>query len=117
MKGRCLGLAVAAAIAISASACGGVGLGEPSPSGQNVASDSPLIVEETTPEPVPARSAVIPEGDYYKPPGWDGSDVNCSAFDTRAHAQSFFEGTGGSRFRDDFGLDGDHDEVACEQLP
>jgi micrococcal nuclease len=57
-------------------------------------------------------------GSFYKPPGWDGvSDVNCKDFDTRAHAQSFFVGTHGSRSNDPYGLDGDHDGKACETLP
>lgn len=55
---------------------------------------------------------------FYKPPGWDGhSDVDCSDFDTHAHAQSFFIGTGGSTSNDQYGLDGDSDGQACESLP
>ena len=60
----------------------------------------------------------VKSGAFYKPPGWDGSsDVNCKAFDTHAHAQSFFIGTGGSTSNDPYGLDGDHDGKACETLP
>lgn len=84
------------------------------------ATESPLIVEETTPKPAASRNAGdggIPSGDYYKPSGWKGGDVNCGDFDTHAHAQSFFKGTGGSKQFDDYGLDGDHDGVACENLP
>jgi hypothetical protein len=70
---------------------------------------TPLAVEA---QPTPKSGA------YYKPPGWDGvSDVNCKAFDTHAHAQSFFKGTGGSKGNDPYGLDGDHDANACETLP
>jgi hypothetical protein len=73
---------------------------------------TPLAVESTVPE------ATIKAGSFYKPPGWDGSsDVNCKDFDTHAHAQSFFNGTGGSPTNDPYGLDGDHDGKACETLP
>jgi hypothetical protein len=72
----------------------------------------PTAKPKATPRPTPKPAS------YYKPPGWDGySDVNCSDFDTHAHAQSFFKGTGGSPSNDPFGLDGDHDGVACETLP
>jgi hypothetical protein len=64
------------------------------------------------------RPTKRPSSGYYKPPGWDGhSDVNCSDFDTQAHAQSFFIGTGGTKSHDPYGLDHDHDGVACESLP
>jgi hypothetical protein len=70
----------------------------------------------SSPKAQPTKSPS--SGSFYKPPGWDGhSDVNCSAFDTHAHAQSFFKGTGGSTSSDRYGLDGDHDGVACETLP
>jgi hypothetical protein len=72
----------------------------------------PTAKPNSTPRPTPKPAS------YYKPPGWDGySDVNCSDFDTHAHAQSFFKGTGGSPSNDPYGLDGDHDGVACETLP
>ena len=45
------------------------------------------------------------------------SDVNCPDFDTHAHAQSFFKGTGGTTSNDPYGLDRDHDGIACETLP
>ena len=55
---------------------------------------------------------------YYKPPGWDGhSDVDCKDFDTHAHAESFFKGTGGTTSNDPYRLDNNHDGVACESLP
>jgi hypothetical protein len=67
---------------------------------------------KTTPRPT-AKTA-----SFYKPPGWDGhSDVDCPDFDTHAHAQSFFKGTGGSRTHDPYRLDADHDGIACESLP
>lgn len=86
-------------------------------------SETQLPVEETTPKPTKKPAATgkgiaVPSGKYYKPPGWDGSsDVNCSDFDTHAHSQSFFKGTGGSKSNDPYGLDGDHDGLACETLP
>jgi hypothetical protein len=55
---------------------------------------------------------------YYRPKGWDGySDVDCSDFKTHKQAQSFFKGTGGSRSDDPYGLDFEHDGIACETLP
>jgi hypothetical protein len=72
----------------------------------------PTTKPKATPRPTSKPAS------YYKPPGWDGySDVDCSDFDTHAHAQSFFKGTGGSPSNDPYGLDGDHDGVACETLP
>jgi hypothetical protein len=83
-----------------------------------------LFVPDVSPTPTPlafestAPAATGKTGAFYKPPGWDGSsDVNCSAFDTKAHAQSFFNGTGGTPTNDPYGLDGDHDGKACETLP
>jgi hypothetical protein len=71
---------------------------------------------KATPKATPR--ATTKAGSFYKPPGWDGSsDVNCKDFDTHAHAQSFFIGTGGSPSNDPYGLDGDHDGKACETLP
>jgi hypothetical protein len=70
------------------------------------------------PTPLATEGRAVVGGSFYKPPGWDGvSDVNCKDFDTRAHAQSFFVGTHGSRSNDPYGLDGDHDGKACETLP
>jgi hypothetical protein len=70
------------------------------------------------PTPLATERRGLVGGSFYKPPGWDGvSDVNCKDFDTRAHAQSFFVGTHGSRSNDPYGLDGDHDGNACETLP
>ena len=80
---------------------------------------TPLATEAapaTTPKP--RAKATAKAGAYYRPPGWDGSsDVNCSDFDTHAHAESFFKGTGGSKTNDPYGLDRDHDGIACETLP
>ena len=71
----------------------------------------------TTAAPTPRPTTATSDG-YYKPPGWDGvSDVNCSDFSTHAQAESFFLGTGGSRSYDLYGLDRDHDGLACESLP
>jgi Excalibur calcium-binding domain. len=71
----------------------------------------------TTVSPTPRPTAAT-SGGYYRPPGWDGvSDVDCSDFSTHAQAQSFFLGTGGSRSNDRYGLDRDHDGLACESLP
>ncbi len=109
---------VAGVIALVACACGSAAPAAPNlvtPTEAPAVTESPLVVEETTPKPVDSTK---PTGNYYKPPGWNGSsDVNCSDFDTRAHAQSFFKGTGGSKSKDLYGLDGDHDAAACETLP
>ena len=43
-------------------------------------------------------------------------DYNCSDFATQAQAQSFFLSHGGPS-SDPYGLDADHDGVACESLP
>ena len=82
----------------------------------------PLILpNDATPTALaaePAAATPPPRSSYYNPPGWDGvSDVNCKAFDTKEHAQSFFLGTLGSTTNDPYGLDGDHDGRACETLP
>lgn len=77
-----------------------------------VASPKPTGKPKGTPKPTKKPAS------YYKPPGWDGhSDVDCSDFDTHAHAQSFFKGTGGSKTNDPYRLDGNHDGIACESLP
>jgi hypothetical protein len=77
----------------------------------------PIVQSTATPLAVEA-TAIAQTGSFYKPPGWDGSsDVNCKDFDTHSHAQSFFNGTGGSGSNDPYGLDGDHDANACETLP
>jgi hypothetical protein len=85
----------------------------------------PLTLSEATPKATtkpPAtskpRATTKPTTSFYKPSGWDGhSDVDCSDFDTRAHAQSFFRGTGGSLSNDPYHLDADHDGLACELIP
>jgi hypothetical protein len=68
--------------------------------------------------PGPTRASVSTGSTaFYAPPGWDGhSDVDCADFDTHAHPQSFFVGTGGSKTYDPYRLDGDHDGLACESL-
>jgi hypothetical protein len=76
------------------------------------ATDSPKATK------VPAPTKTPRTGSFYRPPGWDGhSDVDCADFDTQAHAESFFKGTGGSRSNDPYHLDSNHDGVACESLP
>jgi len=44
------------------------------------------------------------------------NDYNCSDFATQPEAQNFFKRSGGSS-KDTNHLDGDHDGVACEDLP
>jgi excalibur calcium-binding domain-containing protein len=86
------------------------------PAAKATAKPTPKPTPKPTRKPTP-RPTKRPAS-YYKPPGWDGySDVNCPDFDTHAHAQSFFKGTGGSRSNDPYGLDRDHDGIACESLP
>jgi hypothetical protein len=79
----------------------------------------PILQTSAAPTPLAVEPQTTPQtGSYFKPPGWDGvSDVDCKDFDTHAHAQSFFKGTGGSRSNDPYGMDGDHDTNACETLP
>ena len=79
----------------------------------------PVVQPNATPTPLATERKATPQtGSYYKPPGWDGvADVNCKDFDTHAHAESFFQGTGGSTSNDPYGMDGDHDGNACETLP
>jgi hypothetical protein len=80
-----------------------------------VVSPAPTKKPKATPKATKKPAGV--GGGYYRPPGWNGSsDVDCSDFDTHAHAQSFFKGTGGSRTRDPYKLDPDHDGLACEGL-
>jgi hypothetical protein len=43
-------------------------------------------------------------------------DVNCSDFATHDEAQRFFLKCGGPS-KDPYGLDTDHDGIACENLP
>lgn len=77
---------------------------------------TPKATPKPTPKPKP--KATPKPASFYKPAGWDGSsDVNCADFDNHAQAQSFFKGTGGSTSNDPYGLDRDHDGLACETLP
>jgi hypothetical protein len=77
-------------------------------SAPTTAKPAPKATPKLTPKPTKAPS-------FYKPPGWDGySDVDCPDFDTHAHAQSFFIGTGGTTSYDPYRLDADHDGIACE---
>jgi hypothetical protein len=78
----------------------------------------PAVKATAKPKPKATRKPTPKPASFYKPRGWNGSsDVNCPQFDTHAHAQSFFKGTGGSRSNDPYGLDRDHDGIACETLP
>jgi hypothetical protein len=84
----------------------------PKPTAKPTAKPTPKPTPRSTPKPTAKPAS------YYKPPGWDGySDVDCRDFDTHAHAQSFFKGTGGSSTNDPYRLDRDHDGIACETLP
>jgi hypothetical protein len=107
-------LSLVSVLALVAVACSpGVPAALPTQTGR------PVVQPDATPTPLATERKATPQsGSYYKPPGWDGaSDVNCKDFDTHAHAQSFFKGTGGSASNDPYGLDGDHDGTACETLP
>jgi len=87
---------------------------------QSSPSIKPKVTPKPTPKPTPKATPrpTAKAASFYKPPGWDGySVVNCPDFDTHAHAQSFFIGTGGTRSYDPYGLDRDHDGSACESLP
>jgi hypothetical protein len=89
---------------------------KPNATAQPTPKPTPKPTAKPTPKPTP-RPTSRPAS-YYKPPGWDGySDVDCPDFDTHAHAQSFFKGTGGTTSNDPYGLDRDHDGSACETLP
>ena len=81
-------------------------------------SEVPLVqAPAPTPTPLAVEASHVVTGNFYRPPSWDGvSDVDCSDFDTQAHAQSFFVGTRGSKTNDPYRLDSDHDGIACESL-
>jgi len=108
--------AIALAIALAVAACGGGSEPTPTPTEQPTAQPTATPVPTPTPTPSPTP-APTPTPDYYTPPGWNGQDdVNCADFDTYKHAQSFFKGTGGTKTNDPYGLDVDHDGLACEGL-
>jgi len=96
-------------------------VGVPSPTPTALATERPAFASaspKAKPTAPPKKTTAPISGSFYKPPGWDGhADVNCSDFDTHAHAQSFFKGTGGSTSNDPYHLDADHDGLACESLP
>ena len=90
------------------------------------AAPTPLATEPvatSTITPTAASTAVLSAAPtttaaFYKPAGWDGvTDLDCGDFDTHAHAQSFFVGTGGTTSNDPYRLDQNHDGNACESLP
>lgn len=109
------------------------GTGARQPEAQTTTSDALGMLATALPDATPPPVARIPRAtakpkpkpkptprpiSFYRPPGWDGhSDVDCPDFDTHAHAQSFFKGTGGTTTNDPYRLDADHDGLACESLP
>ena len=107
---RLFGLLVFVALAVGCS---------PGPADAPTQAARPIVQTSPTATPLAVEPQTTPQSaSYYKPPGWDGvSDVDCKDFDTHAHAQSFFNSTGGSRSNDPYGMDGDHDAKACETLP
>lgn len=124
---RAPGLAVLFGLAVGLAACSGSTTAPLSvaPTDAPLATDEPLATEapaETTaatkkPTKTP-KATTKPANGFYKPSGWDGSsDLDCPDFDTHAHAQSFFKGTGGTTSNDPYRLDANHDGVACESLP
>lgn len=113
-------------LALVVAGCGGTGpeplTGSPTPTAvptplATEAIDTPAPARSSRPgsaSPAPTKAA----GSFYRPPGWDGvSDVDCKDFDTHAHAVSFFKGTGGTKSKDPYGLDREHDGNPCETLP
>ncbi len=64
-----------------------------------------------------AESAKPPRQQAPPASGDDGVDKDCSDFDTRQEAQSYFESQGGSATNDVDTLDGNSDGEACESLP
>jgi hypothetical protein len=82
-----------------------------------VASPAPTATAKPKATPKAKATSKPRSSSYYKPPNWDGySDLDCKDFDTQAHAQSFFQGTGGSTSNDPYRLDSDHDAIACESI-
>jgi hypothetical protein len=110
---RLLLVAIAATLSIAFGACGSSAATTDIQATTELPTVTALPVEDTTPTATAKLSV-----NYFKPPGWDGtSDVDCTDFDTRANAQSFFKGTRGSKSNDPYRLDQDHDGLACETLP
>jgi hypothetical protein len=114
-------LLFACLLALATGACAGPagllttplpGTARPAPTGL---ATEPVATQKPSPR---ATSSGSKSGSFYKPAGWDGvSDLDCPDFDTHAHAQSFFKGTGGTKSNDPYRLDNDHDGLACETLP
>src|SRR5581483_12468774 len=98
------------ALAVSATATFGVATPTPTP--------APTITTNAVPSPTPSQTpsgSGTPSAALPTPTATVGS-VNCSGFATWAEAQAFFLAHGGPT-QDPFGLDGDHDGIACESLP
>jgi micrococcal nuclease len=87
------------------SACGGFGVPLPT----LTSAPAPATGTAATSEPAPP----VPVGLPYDP---QGPDRDCSDFGTHEEAQRFFIAAGGPA-SDPHRLDGDHDGVACENLP
>ena len=117
-----LGWLIAVLLATGACTAGNGGrqgfVTEATPRVTPLATEAPPAKATPKPKATSKPKATAKPTSYYKPRGWDGySDVNCSDFDTHAHAQSFFKGTGGTRSNDPYGLDRDSDGIACESMP
>jgi hypothetical protein len=67
-----------------------------------------MPIQQPTTAPVQQSVSGSSSGSY------SGGDKDCPDFATHAEAQAFFEGTG---VGDPHRLDGDHDGIACENLP
>ena len=88
------------------------------PTATALATERPEFAATPRATKAPAPTKTPRAGAFYRPPGWDGhTDVDCADFDTQAHAESFFKGTGGTTSHDPYLLESNHDGVACESLP
>ncbi len=68
------------------------------------------------PQPPPdAPQGVVDPGGATNP--YAGGDLDCADFATHAEAQAAWEANGGSAANNVWGLDRNHDGVACESLP
>ena len=71
----------------------------------------------TTSATTPAQPAPSPAPASAGAPNKPVSEINCSDFATHAAAQRWFTAHGGSAANDVAGLDGNHDGIACQDLP